>query len=129
MIHFLSLYLNPLSALWCEQTHTHKQALLMHTHTHPHPHTHTSDTVRAFPDGENCCQFLSSHWLQLQQPLPLLVSGCLAVFQQLDLRGGRVVAQEAVEEPRASVNITIILLEKLNHRNKSQAGNTDNYII
>ncbi|KAG7253682.1 hypothetical protein CRUP_015847 [Coryphaenoides rupestris] len=65
---------------------------------------------------------------QLQQPLPLLVSGCLAVFQQLDLRGAGVAAQEAVEEPRPSINIAIVLLEKLNHRNKShvrKARNTD----
>ncbi|KAG7253683.1 hypothetical protein CRUP_015848 [Coryphaenoides rupestris] len=93
-------------------------------------------TIRKSPDGVRedgrfaggVAFLLSRSMPRLQQPLPLLVSGCLAVFQQLDLRGAGVAAQEAVEEPRPSINIAIVLLEKLNHRNKShvrKARNTD----
>lgn len=53
---------------------------------------YTCVTIGAFPDGKDGSQLLSTHWLQLQQPFPLLVGRGLTVFQYLELRRGGVVA-------------------------------------
>lgn len=44
--------------------------------------------IGAFPDGKNGRQLLSAHWLQLEQPFPLLMGWGLTVFQYLQFGRG-----------------------------------------
>lgn len=79
----------------------------------------TCVTVGALPDGKNGRQLLSAHWLQLQQPFPLLMGWGLTVFQHLQFGRGGVVAKQTVEQPRASVNFAVVLLQELNKRGEN----------